>query len=144
MSQLFTGYVRTLYQHWEQEAQPHLGTDVMVHGVDYIVQQVYVQFLTEVQQLSGRVIRQHRHFCWHRASEDRGGEEGKFIQTPTTAAPGSGNNSSMLTYTSKRRDYSKRVKNGRSGCWFNIQVVLSTTFQIFNRCNHSWEAATDE
>lgn len=54
--------------------RPHLGSNVVVHGVDNIVQQVDVQFLTEVQQLSGWVIRQHRHFCWHRASEGRGGE----------------------------------------------------------------------
>lgn len=50
----------------------HLGTNVMVHRVDDIIQEVDVQLLTEVQQLSGWVIRQHCHFCWHRASE--GGE----------------------------------------------------------------------
>lgn len=49
----------------------HLGSDVMVHRVDNIIQQVDVQFLTEVQQLSGWVVGQHRHFCWHRDSEGR-------------------------------------------------------------------------
>lgn len=49
-------------------SSPHLRSNVMVHRVDNIVQQVYVQFLVEVQQLSGWVIGQHRHFCWHRAS----------------------------------------------------------------------------
>lgn len=57
----------------EGNGSPHLGSNVVVHGVDNIVQQVDVQFLTEVQQLSGWVIRQHRHFCWHRASGVEGG-----------------------------------------------------------------------
>lgn len=52
----------------------HLRSNVVVHGVDNIVQQVDVQFLTEVQQLSGWMIRQHCHFCWHRASEGQRGE----------------------------------------------------------------------
>lgn len=68
----------------------------MVHGVDNIVQQVDVQFLTEVQQLSGWVIRQHRHFCWHRASEERSGG-GKILSTSTTTAFGNSNKSTRET-----------------------------------------------
>lgn len=54
-----------------EKSSPYLGSNVMVHGIDNIVQQIDVQLLTEVQQLSGWVVCQHGHFCWHRASGER-------------------------------------------------------------------------
>ena len=63
---------------------PNLGSDVVVYGVDHIVQQVDVQLLREVQQLSGCMIRQHGHFCWHGAAEGTAeGERGHNTFKPT-------------------------------------------------------------
>lgn len=65
-----------------ENSSPYLGSNVMVHGIDNIVQKIDVQLLTEVQQLSGWVVRQHGHFCWHRAS----GEGEKISATTANVA----------------------------------------------------------
>lgn len=54
----------------------------MVHGVHNIVQQVDVQFLTEVQKLSCWMICQHGHCCWHRPPG-----KGRITSNFTTAEP---------------------------------------------------------
>lgn len=65
-----------------ESSRSNLRPDVMVHGVDDIVQKVNVELLTEVQQLSCWVVGQHCHFCGHRASVEE--KKRKTTQTRQT------------------------------------------------------------
>lgn len=67
------------------EINTYLRSHVVVHGVDDIVQKVDVQLLTEVQQLSCCVIRQHGHVCRHRAAGDQGTRRATSFRQQTSS-----------------------------------------------------------